>query len=42
MDGASPAHADDIIIRVRDLQFRYPGATRDALAGISRCLFAKR
>jgi len=28
-------HADDdIVIRVRDLQFRYPGAARDALAGI--------
>src|SRR6266571_513511 len=35
MDGATPAHADDIVIRVRDLQFRYPGATRDALAGIN-------
>lgn len=34
MDGATP-HADDIVIRVRDLQFRYPGATRDALAGIN-------
>ena len=35
MDGATPSHADDIVIRVRDLQFRYPGATRDALAGIN-------
>jgi energy-coupling factor transport system ATP-binding protein len=35
MDGATPTHADDIVIRVRDLQFRYPGATRDALAGIN-------
>ncbi len=35
MDGATPMHAeDDIVIRVRDLQFRYPGAARDALAGI--------
>lgn len=34
MDGATP-HPDDIVIRVRDLQFRYPGATRDALAGIN-------
>ena len=35
MDGATPLHAEgDIVIRVRDLQFRYPGATRDALAGI--------
>src|SRR5260221_502454 len=35
MDGATPTHADDIVIRVRDLQFRYPGATHDALAGIN-------
>src|SRR5258708_15589830 len=35
MDGATPTHTDDIVIRVRDLQFRYPGAARDALAGIS-------
>src|SRR5258708_274249 len=35
MDGPTPTHADDIIIRVRDLRFRYPGATRDALAGIN-------
>src|SRR5438034_2788295 len=35
MNGATLAHADDIVIRVRDLQFRYPGATRDALAGIN-------
>ena len=35
MDQATPTHADDIVIRVRDLHFRYPGATRDALAGIS-------
>src|SRR5438309_11724041 len=34
MDGATPTY-DNIVIRVRDLQFRYPGATRDALAGIS-------
>jgi energy-coupling factor transporter ATP-binding protein EcfA2 len=35
MDGATSTHAeDDIVIRVRDLQFRYPGAARDALAGI--------
>src|SRR5437868_618216 len=34
MHGATPTY-DDIVIRVRDLQFRYPGATRDALAGIS-------
>jgi energy-coupling factor transporter ATP-binding protein EcfA2 len=34
MDGATP-QTDDILIRVRDLQFRYPGATRDALAGIN-------
>jgi len=27
--------ADDVAIRVRDLRFRYPGATRDALAGLS-------
>ena len=26
---------DDIVMRVRELSFRYPGATRDALAGIS-------
>jgi energy-coupling factor transporter ATP-binding protein EcfA2 len=30
-----PDPTDDIVIRVRDLQFRYPGATRDALAGIN-------
>src|SRR5260370_39751523 len=30
-----PEPADDVVIRVRDLQFRYPGAARDALAGIS-------
>src|SRR5439155_27224633 len=35
MDGATPTYVDDIVIRVRDLSFRYPGATRDALAGIS-------
>src|SRR6266852_4142138 len=35
MNGATPMQADDIVIRVRDLQFRYPGAARDALAGIS-------
>ncbi len=34
MDGATP-QADDIVIRVRDLRFRYPGAARDALAGIN-------
>jgi energy-coupling factor transport system ATP-binding protein len=27
--------ADDVAIRVRDLRFRYPGATRDALAGVN-------
>ena len=35
MNGATLAHADDIVIRVRDLRFRYPGAARDALAGIN-------
>jgi len=35
MNGATPSHADEIVIHVRDLQFRYPGATRDALAGIN-------
>ncbi len=34
MDGATP-QADDTVIRVRDLRFRYPGAARDALAGIN-------
>jgi energy-coupling factor transporter ATP-binding protein EcfA2 len=28
------ADSDNVIIRVRDLRFRYPDATRDALAGI--------
>jgi len=35
MDGVTAVPADDIVIRVRDLQFRYPGAARDALAGIN-------
>src|SRR5207253_6259563 len=33
--GLSMEPADDVAIRVRDLRFRYPGATRDALAGLS-------
>jgi energy-coupling factor transport system ATP-binding protein len=33
---ASAADADgEVIIRVRDLRFRYPGAARDALAGVN-------
>ena len=34
MDRVMP-QADDIVIRVRDLRFRYPDAARDALAGIN-------
>jgi energy-coupling factor transporter ATP-binding protein EcfA2 len=29
------ADSDNVVIRVRDLRFRYPDATRDALAGIT-------
>src|SRR5205823_7655428 len=35
VDADADTDTDKIVIRVRDLQFRYPGAARDALAGIS-------
>jgi energy-coupling factor transport system ATP-binding protein len=35
LDQPAAASADDVAIRVRDLRFRYPGATRDALAGVN-------
>jgi energy-coupling factor transporter ATP-binding protein EcfA2 len=33
--GTTDAGGPEVVIRVRDLRFRYPGAARDALAGIN-------